>query len=142
MYGLFLDAPLHTWFDFPVPRPTLSKSLIAKAIETPGKPDVLRQTSRVVWLGNPPELEMVPGKKGAQALIRFFEKAEDFELKLPAIPGQWLYDQFNGFLPESEKGVSMKDLSLAFPAGPDSTFDHFLQSNAWKMLREKGLVLV
>jgi len=142
MHGLFLDAPLHTWFDFPVPRPTLSKSLIAKAIEAPTKPDALRQNSRVFWLGNPPELEMVPGKKGVQAWIRFFEKAEDVELKLPASLGQWLYDQFNGFLPGSEKGVLMKDLSLTFPSADGYTFDHFLQSNAWKMLRENGIVLV
>ncbi|MES2734213.1 MAG: B12-binding domain-containing radical SAM protein [Bacteroidota bacterium] len=152
MHGVFLDSPLHTWFDgaspgsngvrLPIPRTTIAKNLIARAIEAPGKSDSLRPHSRIVWLGNAPELAYLQGKKGKMAVLRFFEKTEDFELKLAPILGEWLYEQFPAFMPESEQGILLKNLESHFPSESPLSFADFLQSGTWKLLREKGLVLV
>jgi hypothetical protein len=152
MHGVLLDAPLHTWFDevdggtlalrMPIPRTTLPKNLITRAIEVPGKPDLHRQHSRVLWLGNPPDLRFVAGKKGNTAVLSFCEKTEDFEVKMPTILGEWLYTQFEHFLPESKRSISLKQLAETFPTESSLIFENFLLSGTWKLLREKGLVLV
>jgi len=142
MHGLFLDQPLHTWFEFSVPRTILPKNLIAKALETPGKSDSLRGHNRVVWLGQAPELNWTAGKKGKQALFRFYEKAEDLEIRIPAGLADWLFAHFPAFLPEAAQPMLLRELGSTFPVEAGITFEAFLQSGAWKQLREKGLVLV
>ncbi|MBC7923551.1 MAG: cobalamin B12-binding domain-containing protein [Ferruginibacter sp.] len=151
MHGVLLEAPLPTWFEeprgtsdarFAVPRTTHPKNLVVRFLTAPGKPDAGRPNGRVVWLGNAPELEFADGRKGRMATLRFCEKTEDIEVKVPPALGQWLFDVFPRWLPEAEEGLLLKELEAAFPAGAGVTFADFLQGGAWKRLREKGLVLV
>lgn len=146
MHGLFMEEPVNYWFSFKTPRTTVPKNLISKAITTLPKSDLMRQNSQVIWLGNLPELKMVKEHKKdkirEKGILTFFEKTEDLEIKVSKEIGQWLMQYFPGFTFTSPNQVLLKELAQHFPATENTTFEAFLESQAWKVLREKGLILV
>lgn len=146
MHGIGLKEPLSFWFDFKVPRTTILPHLIEQAIATSGKPDSEKQNLRVFWLGNIPELEIIKvtkkGKKTEQAVLTFYEKAEDFQIKTTPVIGQWLVEILTQVNSEQSNAVRLKDLSIQFPALTNLTFIQFLISPTWLILRDKGLLLV
>jgi radical SAM superfamily enzyme YgiQ (UPF0313 family) len=146
MHGLFLDEAVNYWFPFKTPRTTVPKNLIARAITTPPKSDLMRPNSRVIWLGNMPELYLVKEEKKGnireKGVLTFFEKTEDLEIKVPKETGQWLMQHFPGMLVNTEQPLLLKELMQSFPASDNYSFEAFLESYTWKTLRTKGLVLV
>jgi hypothetical protein len=146
MHGVALEEPLSFWFDFKVPRVTTDRNLIAKAIEEPAKPDSERKLSRVLWLGNVPEIDfMMYAKKGQtveRCVLTFYEKAEDFELKTTANIGQWLLEQLTLLTAEEAPTVTLKQLEETYPLDAHLSFQEFLASPVWFELREKGLLLL
>jgi hypothetical protein len=145
MHGIGLEEPLQFWFDFKVPRTTVSPHLIGQAIATPGKPDADKQNLRVFWLGNIPELEITAvtkkGKTAERAVLTFYEKAEDFQIKTSPVIGQWLVEVLNILHTEPQKPILLKELAQRFPDNAGLTFHEFLISPTWLTLREKGLLL-
>jgi hypothetical protein len=145
MHGIGLEEPLSFWFDFKVPRTTVSPRLIGQAIAVPGKPDVDKQNLRAFWLGNIPELEITAvtkkGKTAERAVLTFYEKAEDFQLKTSLVIGQWLVDVLTRLNADYQKPLLLKELAQQFPQNAGLTFNEFLISPTWLTLREKGLLL-
>lgn len=146
MHGIGLEEPLPFWFDFKVPRTTVSPHLIEQAIAAPGKPDGEKLNLRVWWLGNIPELELInsskKGKPTTRAVLTFYEQAEDFQLKTTPVLGQWLVDVLTKLTTDHQHPVRLKDLAQQFPAAAGLSFAEFMISPAWLLLREKGLLLV
>jgi hypothetical protein len=145
MHGIGLEESLSFWFDFKVPRTTVSPCLIGQAIAVPGKPDVDKQNLRAFWLGNIPELEITAvtkkGKTAERAVLTFYEKAEDFQLKTSLVIGQWLVDVLTRLNADYQKPLLLKELAQQFPQNAGLTFNEFLISPTWLTLREKGLLL-
>jgi radical SAM superfamily enzyme YgiQ (UPF0313 family) len=142
MHGVFLEKPANYWFDFPTPPVSVPRNLIARAINAPPKSDLVRPNSRVLWLGNPPEAEPYSDKKGRPMLaLHFYDKAEEFEVKLPRASGQWLTEIYPRLLISPAEPVLLKELIRSFPGG-EAAFSQFTTQHAWKTLREKGLLLV
>ncbi|WP_400193433.1 B12-binding domain-containing radical SAM protein [Hymenobacter sp. B81] len=147
MHAVALDEPLQFWFDFKVPRPTVPRQLIASALQEPGKPDAARQNLRLFWLGNAPELRLeIKQRKGRateQAVLTFYEQAEDFELKAPPALGQWLHALLTTLAADYDTKLLLKDAARTFPAAETGlSFEALLISPPWLLLREKGLLLV
>ncbi|QJX46186.1 radical SAM protein [Hymenobacter taeanensis] len=140
LHGVALNEPLSFWFDFRVPKPTVPRHLIQQALQEPVKPDFAKQNQRLFWLGNAPELTMEAGKKGPRAVLTFYEQAEDFEVKVPAAIGQWLQELLVGLTADYDTKVLLKDAARTFPQG--QSFEQFLQSQSWHLLREKGLLIL
>jgi hypothetical protein len=139
MHGLMLDEPLSAWFDHKVPRTTLPRNLIERAILAPDKKDILRPNSRVVWLGTMPEL--LKSKKGASR-FRFCDLSADVDIQLPTWVSDWLYPVFERFLISTPNPLLLKELSELYPAVAPLPFESFLESPAWQELKENGLLLV
>ncbi|UOG74327.1 radical SAM protein [Hymenobacter tibetensis] len=140
LHGVALQEPLSFWFDFRVPKTTVSRQLIQQALQEPAKPDVAKQNQRLFWLGNAPELRQESGKKGPRAVLTFYEQAEDFEVTVPAALGSWLQEVLATLTQEYDTKLSLKDIARTFPAG--HSFQQFLESAAWQLLREKGLLVL
>ncbi|NVO83816.1 B12-binding domain-containing radical SAM protein [Hymenobacter terrestris] len=140
LHGVALHEPLGSWFDFRVPKTTVSRNVVAQALQEPTKPDFAKQNLRLFWLGNAPELRLETGKKSGRALLTFYEQAEDFELKVPAALGSWLNDLLIRLSTDYDTKILLKDAARDFPAG--QPFERFLESEAWLTLREKGLLLL
>jgi hypothetical protein len=106
----------------------------------------MRQNSRVLWLGNMPELQIIKEKKKDKtrelALLTFYERTEDVEIKVSKEIGQWLIEYFPRLSVTTEQPVLFKELMQNFPVLNNYTFEQFLESQAWKNLRAKGLILV
>nr|WP_262907909.1 radical SAM protein [Hymenobacter sp. 15J16-1T3B] len=147
MHGVALHEPLQFWFDFRVPRPTVPRQLVEAALTEPGKPDLAKQNLRLFWLGNAPELRLeTRQKKGRfteQAVLTFYEQAEDFELKTTPAIGQWLQGLLTQLSADYDTKLLLKEAAATFPAAEAGlSFESFLVSPAWLLLREKGLLLV
>ncbi|OGX84238.1 radical SAM protein [Hymenobacter lapidarius] len=141
LHGVNLDEPLSFWFDFKTPRPTTPRHLVQHALQAPEKPDFAKQNQRLFWLGNVPELRIEQGKKAPRAILTCYEQAEDFEVKTPEGTGRWLHQLLTQLSHDYDTKVLLKEAAASFPAG-EGSFDAFLQSPAWQLLREKGLLLI
>ncbi|MDF7813069.1 B12-binding domain-containing radical SAM protein [Hymenobacter sp. YC55] len=140
LHGVALQEPLSFWFDFRVPKTTVPRQLIQQALQDSGKPDFAKQNLRLFWLGNTPELRQESGKKGQRAVLTFYEQAEDFEVIVPAALGPWLQDLLTTLTQDYDTKLLLKDAARTFPAG--QSFQQFLDSPAWHLLREKGLLIL
>jgi radical SAM superfamily enzyme YgiQ (UPF0313 family) len=140
LHGVALHEPLGFWFDFRVPKSTVPRQLIQKALQEPGKPDFAKQNQRLFWLGNAPELRQENGKKGPRAVLTFYEQAEDFEVSVPPALGPWLHALLTRLTTDYDTKVLLKEVAQSFPAG--HSFERFLESSAWLTLREKGLLVL
>jgi radical SAM superfamily enzyme YgiQ (UPF0313 family) len=148
MHGVALREPLSFWFDFKTPRPTVPRQLIQQALNEPEKPDFAQPNRRLFWLGNAPELSFKTtggnspkDKKTTRAILTFYEQAEDFEVKTTELIGPWLHQLLTRLSTDYETKVLLKEAGASFPAGAGS-WENFLQSQPWQLLREKGLLLV
>jgi hypothetical protein len=148
MHGVALREPLSFWFDFKTPRTTVQRQLIQQALNEPEKPDFAQPNRRLFWLGNVPELSFkVTGgngpkdKKTTRAILTFYEQAEDFEVKTTELIGPWLNQLLTSLSTDYETKVLLKEAGVSFPTGAGS-WENFLQSQPWQLLREKGLLLV
>jgi radical SAM superfamily enzyme YgiQ (UPF0313 family) len=148
MHGVALREPLSFWFDFKTPRTTVQRQLILQALNEPEKPDFAQPNRRLFWLGNVPELSFkVTGgngpkdKKTTRAILTFYEQAEDFEVKTTELIGPWLNQLLTRLSTDYEAKVLLKEACASFPTGAGS-WENFLQSQPWQLLREKGLLLV
>ncbi|WP_241502259.1 B12-binding domain-containing radical SAM protein [Hymenobacter glacialis] len=141
LHGVNLDEPLGFWFDFKTPRPTTPRHLVQHALQTAEKPDLARQNQRLFWLGNAPDLRIEQGKKAPRAVLTCYEQAEDFEVKTTVATGHWLHQLLTQLSHDYDTKVLLKEAAAGFPAG-EGSFEAFLQSPAWQLLREKGLLLI
>jgi radical SAM superfamily enzyme YgiQ (UPF0313 family) len=140
LHGVALHEPLGFWFDFRVPKTTVARHLIEQALQEPGKPDFAKQNQRLFWLGNAPELRQETGKKGPRAVLTFYEQAEDFEVTVPSALGTWLQQLLTELTHDYDTKLLLKDMARSFPTG--QSFERFLESPAWLLLREKGLLIL
>ena len=148
MHGVALHEPLSFWFDFKTPRPTVPRQLIQQALQASdgrrpadAKPDAAQPNRRLFWLGNAPELRRETTRKGPAAVLTCYEQAEDFEVKATEPIGQWLHELLTRLTHDYDAKVLLKDAAATFPVGAGS-WENFLQSSAWQLLRDKGLLLV
>ena len=141
LHGVAIDEPLARWFDFKTPRPSTPRHLVQQALQAPEKLDFARQNQRLFWLGNAPEIRIEPGKKTPRAVLTCYEQAEDFEVKTTETAGRWLYHLLIQLSQDFDTKVLLRDAAASFPA-TDGSFETFLQTPAWQLLREKGLLLI
>jgi radical SAM superfamily enzyme YgiQ (UPF0313 family) len=141
LHGVALDEPLTRWFDFKTPRPSTPRHLVQQALQAPEKPDFARQNQRLFWLGNAPEIRLEAGKKAPRAVLTCYEQAEDFEVKTTEAAGRWLHQLLTQLSQDFDTKVLLKDAAASFPAS-EGSFEAFLQTSAWQLLREKGLLLL
>ncbi len=141
LHGVALDEPLARWFDFKTPRPSTPRQLVQQALQAPDKPDFARQNQRLFWLGNAPDIRLEAGKKAPRAVLTCYEQAEDFEVKTTEATGRWLHQLLTQLSQDLDTKVLLRDAAVAFPAG-EGSFEAFIQTTAWQLLREKGLLLI
>ncbi|MGI4760315.1 MAG: B12-binding domain-containing radical SAM protein [Janthinobacterium lividum] len=148
LHGVALHEPLSFWFDFKTPRPTVPRQLIQQALAEPDKPDFAQPNRRLFWLGNVPELSYKTSggtgpkdKKTTRAILTCYEQAEDFEVKTTELIGPWLHALLARLSTDYDTKILLKEAGATFPAAAGS-WENFLASPAWQLLREKGLLLV
>jgi hypothetical protein len=143
MHGIGLHFPMESWFDFPVPRPSVKPNIIRRAVDEKEIPDSERMKASIAWLNNPPE-RMHGGKEGRskQGRLLFQTRRERFTVSAGLETAEWLENLFRRFSVQNRKLLSLQDVKREYERNFSSSFETFLKSQPWKTLRQKGLLLV
>lgn len=97
--GFHYDAPAESWFKFPVPLVSIDRELIGQVMKPAepqqaqrGKSEAPQRDRRVLWLGPPPSLRLLPAAEGhvPQAELTLHAARGDHRLSMPAAWAQWL----------------------------------------------------
>jgi radical SAM superfamily enzyme YgiQ (UPF0313 family) len=95
MHGVGFELPLKDWFDFKVPKTSISKNFIQTCIEDNVKFNV-KPSSRVIWLGPPPIInefsENIKGEEIYMLQLFFHTNTDVVEITLEKLKGEWLVD--------------------------------------------------
>jgi radical SAM superfamily enzyme YgiQ (UPF0313 family) len=140
MHGACLDYPLHKWFDFKTPKPTVPPDFIVKALEEEATAN--RPTAKIFWMGNLPSIEIyTKSKKGSQwevCNLHFQTKKEVFSIKLNAPEGNWLF----GMLKKLSEGklFSLQELKDDYEASGLENFELFWDNKPVNTLYKAGLL--
>lgn len=148
MHGVGLDFHLQDWFEFKVPRTTVSRNFIADALadqtERQSKPN-----HNVIWLGNPPYIDEQQSKKRKQkGFIELIitNKRDEFGVQTSPNTAAWLMDILPQLRIQNSKPLwALKDLKADFEKKNLEDYDNFecfLDSYTWKQLCEIGLLIV
>ncbi len=137
MHGVCFDFHHQEWFDFKVPETSLAHNLIHEAVQNYA-PQV-KMKSKLVWLGGTPSTKHYQKKKKGKMIdylsMIFFTKADTFEVSLPLDQAEWLLDHL-------ELETTYDKLIESYEISGFGDFKNFLGTQAWRVLRDKGLLFV
>ncbi len=145
MHTLLLDEPLHKWFEFKVPRPSVAPDFILKALEEDefisSKPN-----TKVVYLGHLPLIEITTkSKKGAQweiASISFYTKRETANIRLTKDQGEWLMNILPQLSIANSRLWSLPEVQQSYDAAGLEDFELFWFNKPMNTLYKYGLLVL
>ncbi|MES2630225.1 MAG: radical SAM protein [Bacteroidota bacterium] len=145
MHGVGFDLPLHSWFDFKVPRTTVHPGYIENALNDQ-EYRIAKPNAKVVWLGADPELrlvkKLVKGKEQESAELCFSNKTAELVLHTDVETGNWL----NLILPKlsvkNQQVFTYQQLREDFEQHNTTDFELFWHGKAAGELRSGGLLVV
>ena len=146
MHGICFDFHLQEWFEFKIPRTTVSPNFIYKAITDPN--EVLpKPNSKMVWLGNKPELKKTTfnknGKKVEGVILVVENKNFTSEINLNKLEGKWLISVFELILLKNDqKELTFAEFQERYENDGIGKVDRLVQSKLWIELLDAGLTLV
>jgi hypothetical protein len=143
MHGACLDYPLHRWFDFKTPKPSVAPDYIQKALE---EEDVspAKSTTKLVFIGHMPTITIsTKSKKGQQweqAELCFQTKKGVLNIKTDAAEGQWLFEQLPKLQAHRPMQLSLKELIASYEAAVLPDFELFWFNKPVNTLYKAGLL--
>jgi hypothetical protein len=143
MHGLGLDDHLGKWFEFKVPKTSISPDFIISIVQEEPLSTHASHT-RVVFTGPRPSMEIVTkSKKGnhwEMALIRFEGQSETVEIKVDKSKGEWLFDILPLLDVSRDKTMTIKELSDSYEARGLEDFELFWDNKPINQLYKAGLL--
>lgn len=140
-----LDKPLHTWFDFKTPKPSIANDYIKQCLEEE-EMNSYKPTARVVFFGHQPISEpFIKSKKGAQwemLSLKFVYKKEQGEIKLSAAEGNWLLELLKTLAERKEKITTMQHVKDSYEQAGFEDFELFWFNKPMNGLWRFGLWVV
>lgn len=146
MHGICFEFQLKDWFDFKIPKTSISPNFIFKAIENEQEAE-LKPSTKLIWLGNQPDLVSVKfskkGKTVESAQLVFENKMERVEIRVNKQEGKWLMDVFGLLEMSAEKPVlTLGQLKEHYQQAGLTNIEKFMQSEVWQTLEEAEMVWV
>ncbi|WP_109673550.1 B12-binding domain-containing radical SAM protein [Dyadobacter jejuensis] len=138
MHGICLDFPLSKWFDFKVPKTTVPRRFIEKAIDDTSDSTV-RPNALVIWLGSIPETEDL--EEGLAELV-FYNKRKEWAIEVSLPMAQWLDNWWPRLRIGDRPPVTWEQFREDFDRQNFGAMDAFTESRAFKILINNGLLLV
>jgi hypothetical protein len=93
MHGICFDYDLQDWFDFKIPKTTISPDFIYNCLEKEEN-FTTKPNAKIIWLGGTPQVEFfTKSKKGASwemMKLTFHNKKQTFDISVNAEEGKWL----------------------------------------------------
>ncbi|WP_316741308.1 B12-binding domain-containing radical SAM protein [Pedobacter antarcticus] len=144
MHGICFDYKLQDWFDFKIPKTTISSDFIEKSLKDDHKLNT-KPTAKVVWLGGKPELEYFSRYKKNKAIemtvLTFHDKKESFTIQTNKEEGEWLSAFLQKIAVTNTKVYTFQETKADF----ENTMEHFelfWYSEPVYSLRDFGLLVL
>lgn len=144
MHGTGFELPLQDWFEFKIPKTTISPNYITKCVKTSDRLSA-KPTAKIIWIGDFPKTVYHNKTKQGQVKqiveMEFSNEFEDFVISLEKETGEWLLNLlekaslFN--LSEYLYQAAKSDFESKF-----NDFDLFWLSKPVSKLRENGLLML
>lgn len=145
MNGAGIDMHLSEWFETKVPVTSIPPNYIYKSL-TEKDTAAIRENAIVVWLGSMPNAEFFEAKKGKDTVhmaeLEFYNKQKDWQLLVTAVDADWLMVVLLKLIIGKHEPMQYGELKKSYEASTLNNFDVFVQSKAFKQLRENGLLIL
>lgn len=145
MHGICFEFKLDEWFDFKVPRTTVSSKYIEQALSY-SEPKVVKPSTKIVWLGSNPSIKYYKkkgkGKPVSMAELTFYNKKDNITLHVSQEWGKWLNEVLSLLSVSNVNVYSYLELEKHFKDHQLGDFQQFLNSNALNELKENGLLFL
>ena len=144
MHGICFDYELQDWFDFKIPKSTISPDFIFDALQEEGEFNS-KPNAKIVWLGGKPVLEyFTKSKKGnswEMLTLTFQDKKESFSIQTNKLEGEWLREILQKISVSNSKIYTFQEVKADFETQLED-FELFWYSKPMKTLREFGLLVL
>ncbi len=137
MHGLCFDFPLQEWFDFKIPKPTVPKNLIVKALKNDND-FMMKPTAKLLWLGSKPIISVKNTKK---VLFTFHTKTDVADIEFKTNDGHWLESILPRLSPETASLSTLQELKKDYETKQEN-FELFWYSKPIQQMRDLGLLAV
>ncbi|MFD2036068.1 B12-binding domain-containing radical SAM protein [Belliella marina] len=146
MHGICFDFPLQEWFDFKIPRTSVSPNFIYKAI-TDSSGTVIKPNAKLIWLGNRASLKRTSYNKKGKIVegvaLAVENKAQAIEIKVNQQEGKWLMAVLEEVrLKTGKKEMTFAQFEESYEKAGLGKIELLIQGKLWASLLEAGLVLV
>lgn len=143
MHGACIDFPLQKWFDFKVPKTSIAPDHIRKAL-TEEEYSGSNPNSKIVFIGNMPEMHMVTkSKKGQQwemAEISFQNKRGTYNIRLQEEEGKWLMKILPLLSVDNPKHWTLQEVKTDYEANGLHDFELFWDNKPMNTMFKAGLL--
>ena len=144
MHGICFDYELQDWFDFKIPKTTISPDFIFDALQEEGEFNS-KPNAKIVWLGGKPVLEyFTKSKKGnswEMLTLTFQDKKESFSIQTNKLEGEWLREILQKISVSNSKIYTFQEVKADFEIQLED-FELFWYAKPIKTLREFGLLVL
>lgn len=143
MHGIGLDFPLQDWFDFKIPKTTVSPDFVHDALGQT-RDFSIRGNAKLIWLGSKPQVStVVKSKKGQtfyNTLLTVHTRRESLSISFDKQQGEWMARAIDKIL-IANPPMTLAKLKANFEnEWPD--FELFWFSKPVEQLRQVGLLAV
>ncbi len=144
MHHLGLEDPLHKWFDFKIPKTTVSPNYIEDALNNADELS-FKATAKVVWLGKQPTVEyFTQSKKGMQremATLTLITKTATQQVQILKTQADWLVPTLEKISIKNPKTYTVKELMEDYEATTDlDDFELFWDNKPMNTMWKVGLL--
>jgi hypothetical protein len=143
MHGICLDDGLQKWFDFKVPKTTISPDYIKNALM---EVELLsfKPAAKIVWLGtNPVITSFTQSKKGNQRemlSLTFITKSNQQQIQLNKNQGDWFVEMLKKLSVKNLKTYTLGEVIESYEAAGLEDFELFWDNKPVSTMNKAGLL--
>ena len=145
MNGAGLQLPLHKWFDFKTPKPTIAPTYITDLLSNPDYTS-LRSEARVTWVDNPFTTEYSTkthkGEQWEMCQLTFQCLKGTHVLKLTREQGNWLATILPALSIRQVKLKTVKEVRESYEAAGLENFELFWENKPMNTMHKAGLLVI
>ncbi len=143
LHNVCLEYPIDFWFEFKVPRTTISPNRINNAIESHIS---LVLDKPAIWIGNTPSMEKFnkqkKGKVQQWGRITINNRSEEVEIEMCEKTVYILFEFLNEINYRNYRKLTLKDLEDRISESLNVSFNRFLESEEMQDLFSTGLLIL
>ncbi|SEJ04344.1 Radical SAM superfamily enzyme YgiQ, UPF0313 family [Myroides marinus] len=145
MHGMCFDWPLNEWFDFKVPRTSISSDYIFSCLNNEPL-TVCKPNQKVVWLGTFPYIEYFEKKKKNRvfemAQLVFYTKKETIAVDVDRVVGDWFVHFVETLKEKASQTMTYQEMKKSFEDFTNEDFEPFWYSKPALALKDMALLVL